>query len=58
MTTTDKPYSLLIAKEIMVPMRDGVRLATDLYRPAHVPLVVHAYRFRSCRKAPSSLGWR
>lgn len=34
MVTTDKPYSLLIAKDIMVPMRDGVRLATDLYRPA------------------------
>ncbi|MFZ4662056.1 MAG: CocE/NonD family hydrolase [Caldilineaceae bacterium] len=34
MATTDKPYGLLIAKDIMVPMRDGVRLATDLYRPA------------------------
>ncbi|MCE7989093.1 MAG: CocE/NonD family hydrolase [Caldilinea sp. CFX5] len=34
MATTDKPYSLLIAKDILVPMRDGVRLATDLYRPA------------------------
>lgn len=34
MATHDKPYSLLIAKDIMLPMRDGVRLATDLYRPA------------------------
>lgn len=25
---------LIIAKDVMVPMRDGVRLATDVYRPA------------------------
>ncbi|MBX3013082.1 MAG: CocE/NonD family hydrolase [Caldilineaceae bacterium] len=34
MAHTDERYGLLIAKDIMVPMRDGVRLATDLYRPA------------------------
>jgi len=29
------PYGVvLFAKDVMVPMRDGVRLATDLYRPA------------------------
>jgi putative CocE/NonD family hydrolase len=27
-------FGILIAKDVMVPMRDGVRLATDLYRPA------------------------
>ena len=26
---------IVIAKNIMVPMRDGVGLATDIYRPAH-----------------------
>lgn len=32
----DKPttYGMVIAKDVMVPMRDGVRLATDIYRPA------------------------
>lgn len=25
----------LIARDVMVPMRDGVHLATDIYRPAH-----------------------
>ena len=27
-------YGVLIAKDVMVPMRDGVRLAADLYLPA------------------------
>ena len=27
-------YGVVIAKDVMVPMRDGVRLATDVYRPA------------------------
>src|SRR5438552_9179666 len=27
-------YSIVIAKDVMVPMRDGVRLACDVYRPA------------------------
>ncbi|HEV8637285.1 MAG TPA: CocE/NonD family hydrolase [Chloroflexota bacterium] len=27
-------HGLVIAKDLMVPMRDGVRLATDVYRPA------------------------
>lgn len=36
MHTLPKPeYGIVIAKDIMVPMRDGVRLATDIYRPAH-----------------------
>jgi putative CocE/NonD family hydrolase len=28
-------YDVMVAKNVMVPMRDGVRLATDVYRPAH-----------------------
>ena len=28
-------YEALVSKNVMVPMRDGVRLATDIYRPAH-----------------------
>jgi putative CocE/NonD family hydrolase len=27
-------YEIAVAKNVMVPMRDGVRLATDVYRPA------------------------
>ena len=27
-------YATVVAKDVMVPMRDGVRLATDIYRPA------------------------
>jgi uncharacterized protein len=27
-------YSVKVEKDVMVPMRDGVRLATDIYRPA------------------------
>ena len=27
-------YGIVIAKDVMVPTRDGVRLATDVYRPA------------------------
>ena len=34
-STLSKPeYGIVIAKDLMVPMRDGVRLATDVYRPA------------------------
>ena len=28
-------YGIVVAQDLMVPMRDGVRLATDLYRPAN-----------------------
>ena len=29
------PYqAVLFAENVMVPMRDGIRLATDVYRPA------------------------
>ena len=38
MDTADKPagaaYEVLVEEDVMVPMRDGVRLATDVYRPA------------------------
>ena len=30
----DPEYGMVIAKDVMVPMRDGVKLATDIYRPA------------------------
>ncbi|GIU95916.1 MAG: antibiotic hydrolase [Gaiellaceae bacterium] len=28
------PYGIVVAKDVMVPMRDGIRLATDIHRPA------------------------
>ncbi len=35
MTVRSEPeFDVVIARDIMVPMRDGVRLATDVYRPA------------------------
>ena len=33
--SNDNPR-VIITKNVMIPMRDGVRLATDIYRPAHV----------------------
>ena len=27
-------YGIVVAKDVMVPMRDGTRLSTDVYRPA------------------------
>src|SRR4051812_41741361 len=40
MTTTD----IVIERDVMVPMRDGVSLATDVYRPAGdvpMPALLH-----------------
>ena len=34
MSASIAEHGVLIAKDLMVPMRDGVRLATDVYRPA------------------------
>jgi hypothetical protein len=34
MVTEAAHYGLLVARDVMVPMRDGVRLATDIYWPA------------------------
>ena len=34
MNDSHPPFGMVIAKDVMVPMRDGVRLATDIYRPA------------------------
>ena len=31
---TDAKPGLIVSQNVMVPMRDGVRLATDIYRPA------------------------
>jgi len=28
------PLSIVVSRNVMIPMRDGVRLATDIYRPA------------------------
>lgn len=33
MTTSEPRYGVLVVKDVMVAMRDGVRLATDIYRP-------------------------
>ena len=30
----EKGYEIVVERDVMVPMRDGVRLATDLYQPA------------------------
>jgi uncharacterized protein len=34
MVEAEKEYGTVIAKNVMIPMRDGVRLAADIYRPA------------------------
>lgn len=31
---SEEPYGMVVARDVMVPMRDGVRLATDIYWPA------------------------
>jgi uncharacterized protein len=38
--TQDTPFDVVVMRDLMVPMRDGVRLATDVYLPARdgVPL--------------------
>ena len=33
-STREAEFGILIARDVMVPMRDGVKLATDIYRPA------------------------
>lgn len=34
MTAVQEEFGVVIAKDVMIPMRDGVRLATDIYYPA------------------------
>ena len=34
--TRDSQYGIVVSQNVMIPMRDGVRLATDVYRPADV----------------------
>ena len=34
MPLSQPEYGIVVARDVMVPMRDGVRLATDIYRPA------------------------
>jgi putative CocE/NonD family hydrolase len=38
-------YRLVIAKDVMLPMRDGVRLAADVYRPAEDGEAVQEHKF-------------
>ena len=42
------PYGIVLAKDVMVSMRDGIRLATDIYRPARDGEPVEG-RMASCR---------
>ena len=43
-------FGVALAKDVMVPMRDGIRLATDVYRPAHDgELVEGSYPTILCR---------
>ena len=32
--TESQVHGLVVSHDVMVPMRDGIRLATDIYRPA------------------------
>ena len=35
MTVSSMPqYGIMVSRDVMIEMRDGVRLATDVYRPA------------------------
>jgi putative CocE/NonD family hydrolase len=34
MADVEQPYGVVLARDVPVPMRDGVRLAADVYRPA------------------------
>ena len=34
MSLSTPDYGIVVEEDVMVPMRDGVRLATDIYRPA------------------------
>jgi putative CocE/NonD family hydrolase len=43
-SAADSQYDVVVARNVMVSMRDGVRLATDIYLPAHGSAVV-AERF-------------
>src|SRR3954447_5373371 len=31
---SEPPFDVMVSKNVMIPMRDGVHLATDIYRPA------------------------
>ena len=48
-----EPYGIVLSKDVMVEMRDGIRLATDLYRPARDgELVARAAARRSSASRP------
>ena len=41
---SEKLYKVIVERDVMIPMRDGVRLATDIYRPdapGTFPALVH-----------------
>ncbi|MCH2304084.1 MAG: CocE/NonD family hydrolase [SAR202 cluster bacterium] len=40
MCNRDNDYNIIVEKNVMVPMRDGTKLATDIYRPAQGNKVV------------------
>ena len=44
----DDSYGIVISRDVMVPMRDGVRLAIDIYRPARDGDFVDGPSRRSC----------
>ncbi len=33
-SVAQEPYGVVVSRDVLVPMRDGVRLAADIYRPA------------------------
>jgi putative CocE/NonD family hydrolase len=41
-SAADEPYGTVVVENVMVPMRDGVRLATNVYRPARQGAAVEA----------------
>ena len=53
--SADDMFGVVVAKDVMVPMRDGVRLATDVYRPAHDGEMVARIAFWSVPKRPTML---
>lgn len=34
-TLPERANDVVVERDVMIPMRDGARLATDIYRPAH-----------------------
>ena len=45
-------YDAICQSNVMVPMRDGVRLATDFYLPCRLMVSQHQGNFRSSWNVP------